>query len=144
MKKATRVAERILLGSAGSALVLGLVIWIFDVDAPIGLHELLGYTLIASLWTLAAIAARSGVPTSIVVGAVAWGVLVMALGWGQEYLLEGGAHWIVRVGHLVISMASVLWGRWLVAQIRRKERVVISRETEHLTDRHASTSQKSV
>jgi uncharacterized membrane protein len=129
MEKATRVAERVLLGSAGLALVLGLVIWIGEVDAPIGLHELLGYTLIASLWTLAAIAARSGVQTGIVVGAVAWGVLVMALGSGQEYLLEGESHWVVRVGHLVISMASVPWGRWLAAQIRRNERVAIPRET---------------
>ena len=128
MEKTTRVAERILLGSAGLALVLGLVIWIGDVDAPIGLHELLGYTLIASLWTLAAIAALSGVRTGIVVGAVAWGVLVMSLGWGQEYLLEGESHWIVRVGHLVISMAAVPWGRWLVAQIRRNERVATPRE----------------
>ena len=128
MDKATSVAERVLLGSAGLALVLGLVIWIGEVDAPIGLHELLGYTLIASLWTLAAIAARSGVGTRIVVGAVAWGALVMALGWGQEYLLEGGSHWVVRVGHLVISMASVPWGKWLAAQIRRNERVAITRE----------------
>lgn len=144
MKKATMVAERILLGSAGLALVLGLVMWIFEVDAPIGLHELLGYTLIASLWTLAAIAARSGVRTGIVVGAVAWGVLVLALGWGQEYILEGESHWIVRVGHLVVSMASVPWGRWLVALIGRNERVLIPRGTGHLTNRHASTSEKSV
>lgn len=144
MKKATMVAERILLGSAGLALVLGLVMWIFEVDAPIALHELLGYTLIASLWTLAAIAARSGVRTGIVVGAVAWGVLVLALGWGQEYILEGESHWIVRVGHLVVSMASVPWGRWLVALIGRNERVLIPRGTGHLTNRHASTSEKSV
>ena len=125
MEKVTKVAERILLGSAGLALVLGLIIWIGDAHALIGLHQLLGYALVASLWTLAGIAARSQVPIGVVVGAVAWGVLVLALGWTQEYLLTGSWHWVVLVLHPVISMASVPWGRWLASLIRRNERAAV-------------------
>jgi uncharacterized membrane protein len=130
MEKATKVAQRVLMGSAGLALVLGLIVWISGAYELIGLHELLGYALVASLWTLAAIAARSGVGFGFVVGAFAWGVLVLALGWGQEYLLEGDSHWVVQVAHPVISMASVPWGKRLVAQIRRNDRVAIPREAE--------------
>jgi hypothetical protein len=119
MEKVTTVAERILLGSAGLALVLGLIIWIGDAHELIGVHQLLGYALIASLWTLAGIAARLRVRTGIVVGAIAWGVLVLALGWTQEYLLTGSWHWVVLVLHPVISMASVPWGMWLASRIRR-------------------------
>jgi hypothetical protein len=60
MEKATRVAERVLMASAGLALVLGLIVWINGAYEVLGIHELLGYTLIASLWMLAVIAARSG------------------------------------------------------------------------------------
>jgi hypothetical protein len=53
------------------------------------------------------------------VTAASWGVLVLALGWGQQYLLEGSWHWVIRLLHLVISMASVAWGRSLAAAIHR-------------------------
>jgi len=121
MEKATRVAERVLMASAGLALVLGLIVWINGAYEVLGIHELLGYTLIASLWMLAVIAARSGVRRDLVVTAASWGVLVLALGWGQQYLLEGSWHWVIRLLHLVISMASVAWGRSLAAAIHRKE-----------------------
>jgi len=119
MEKVTKVAVTVLMGSAGLALVLGLIVWIDGTYGLLGLHELLGYVLVASLWTLAAIAARSGVTMGFVVGAVAWGVLVLALGWGQEYLLTGSWHWVIRVVHPVISMASVPWGKTLASLIRR-------------------------
>jgi hypothetical protein len=128
MERVTKVAVRVLMASAGLALVLGLIVWINEAYGLLGFHELLGYALVASLWTLAAIAARSGVASGFVVGAVAWGVLVLALGWGQEYLLTGSWHWVIRVVHPLISMASVPWGKRLVAQIRRNDRVTIPRE----------------
>lgn len=130
MEKMTKVAVRVLMASAGLALVLGLIVWMNGAYGLLGFHELLGYALVASLWTLAAIAARSGVAIGFVVGAVTWGVLVLALGWGQEYLWTGSWHWIIRVLHPVISMASVPWGKRLVAQIRRNERAAIPREAE--------------
>lgn len=56
---------------------------------------------------------------------VAWGVLVLALGWGQGYLLTGSWHWTIQVLHPVISMATVPWGRSLASRIRRNERAAI-------------------
>ena len=29
-------------------------------------------------------------------------------------------HWIVEVLHLAISMASMVWGRWLLSSIRQR------------------------
>lgn len=128
MEKAATVAEKVLMASAGVALLLGLIVWINEAYSLVGLHELVGYTLIASLWTLVGIAARSGVRTPMVAGALAWSVLVLALGWGQEYLFTGSLHWVVRVLHLVISMASVAWGRALAAKIRQGQRVLMPAE----------------
>jgi hypothetical protein len=136
MEKVIRVAERVSMASAGLALLLGLIVWIFESYSLVGFHELLGYTLIASLWTLAWIAARSGVPIGIVTGAVAWGVMVLALGWTQEYLLTGSWHWVIQVGHPLISMASVPWGRRLASRIRRNERIAVPGQAR--ADRAAS------
>lgn len=126
MEKVTKVAVRVLMASAALALVLGLIVWINGAYGLLGFHELLGYALVASLWTLAAIAARSRVATGFVMGAVSWGVLVLALGWGQEYLLTGSWHWVIRVVHPVISMASVPWGKRLAGLIRRNQRNAIT------------------
>jgi hypothetical protein len=122
MEKATRVAERVLIVSALLALVLGVVIWVGDAYGLIDTHELIAYVLIASLWTLAFIAARSGVSMVLVVLAAGWGVLAMLLGWGQQYLLTGSWHWVIQVLHVVISMAAVGWGRVLASRIRRTQR----------------------
>ena len=119
MDATTRWAARILFVSAGVLLVSGLLVWI-GFSALVGAHQLVGYALIASLWTLAFVAARRGVSMGVVLGAVAWGLVVLALGWGQRYILPGSSHWIVQVLHLAISMASMVWGRLLLLSIRQR------------------------
>jgi hypothetical protein len=119
METTTKWAATILFVSAAVLLVSGLLVWI-GLYALVGFHQLFGYALIASLWTLAFAASRAGVSTGVVVGAVSWGLLVLALGWGQRYILPGSLHWIVQVLHLVISMASMAWGRWLLSSMRRR------------------------
>jgi hypothetical protein len=98
--------------------------WI-GIYALVGFHQLFGYALIASLWTLAFIASRAGVSTGVVVGAVSWGLLVLAFGWGQRYILPGDSHWIVQVLHLAISMAAMAWGRVLLASMRKRREASI-------------------
>lgn len=119
MDATTKWAARVLFVSAGVLLVSGLLVWV-GFPVLVGSHQLVGYALIASLWTLAFVAARSGASMGVVVGAVAWGLLVLALGWGQRYILLGSSHWIVQVLHLAISMASMVWGRWLLSAIRQR------------------------
>jgi hypothetical protein len=112
----TRLALRTLMASAGLLLALGVLIWI-GLYGLIGIHQLLGYVLIASLWAVAGTALRAGVSPWVVAGAVGWGLIVLALGWGQRYVLPGDWHWTIQVLHVVISMASVAWGRWLAVLI---------------------------
>ena len=61
----------------------------------------------AALWRIAVIALvqrRSAGPAFF---ALLWGLLVAALGFMQQSILVGELHWIVRVLHLVIGLASV-------------------------------------
>lgn len=125
MTTTTKWAATTLFVSAGVLLASGLLVWV-GVYVLVGFHQLLGYALIASLWTLAFVASRAGVSTGVVAGAVSWGLLVLALGWGQRYLLPGDTHWIIQVLHIVISMASALWGRVLLAAMRRRHSAAAS------------------
>jgi hypothetical protein len=120
MNTAIQVARAILVGSAALLLLLGLSIWIGGADQLIGIHADLGIVLVLSLWTIAAIAARSGVSIWLVVAAVAWSVGATTLAVFQDQLLVGDWHWVIQVLHLVIAMAMVAWGQILVIATRRK------------------------
>lgn len=114
------VALRILLVSGGLLLALGLMIWAgLGGGLIVVVHMALGVVLVLSLWTLAAIAARSGVATGSVALAALWGLLVLAYGMAQGRILPGEWHWTVQVAHVFISMGAIWWGRRLGQLMRR-------------------------
>ena len=121
MRTAVKAAQATLLGCGGLLLVLGIIIWTGKGDQLIGVHVLAGVVLVLSLWTIAAIAARSGVPAGTVALAGTWGLVVVVLGLVQEGLLPGSLHWTIQVLHVVISMGAIWWGRRLVQLIRRAQ-----------------------
>jgi hypothetical protein len=112
--KAIKVALAVLVGCGALLLVLGIVIWTGNGDRLISVHITLGVVLVLTLWTIAAIAARSGVPAGTVAFAAAWGLLVVVLGLVQDDLVTGSWHWTIQVLHLAISMGAIWWGRRLV------------------------------
>jgi hypothetical protein len=119
MTIALRAALAALLVSGALLLLLGLLFWSGTGLQLVGLHVALGLVLVGSLWVIAWIAARVGVPMSTVAPATGWGVVVLALGLAQRELMPGSWHWTVQLLHLVVSMAAMWWGRRLVAEIRR-------------------------
>jgi hypothetical protein len=114
MRTAIKVALAVLLGCGALLLMLGIVIWTGHGDELIPVHVAIGVALILTLWTIVAIAARSGVPARTVTFAAAWGLLVGLFGLAQEDLLTGSWHWTIQVLHLAISMGAIWWGRRLV------------------------------
>jgi hypothetical protein len=120
MNTAVKVARAVLVGSGALVVVLGLIIWTGNADGLIGIHELLAYVLILSLWTIAAIAARSGVSWRLVALAVAWSVGAAVLGGYQEELVNGSWHWTIQVLHLVVGMGVIASGQFLVIVMNRQ------------------------
>src|SRR5512132_1095615 len=123
MRTAIKGALAILLGSGALLLVLGLIIWtgIGDHEELVAVHISIGAVLVLTLWTIAAIAGRSGVAASTVAFASAWGLLVVLFGLAQEDLLTGRWHWTIQVLHVAISMGAIWWGRRLVQLIGRAQ-----------------------
>ncbi|HEU4355907.1 MAG TPA: hypothetical protein VFT27_10000 [Actinomycetota bacterium] len=115
--KALPVAMKALLGSGALLLILGLIIWVADAHQLVGVHIALGVVLVLSLWTICAIAGRSGVAAGSVAFAAAWGVLIVVLGLSQEELVPGDLHWTIQVLHVVISMGAIWWGKRLAKMI---------------------------
>lgn len=102
-------------------LLLGLVIWVGRGDQLIPVHSLLGLLLILSLWTLAALAARSRVSIGLVVAALVWGLIAPILGYSQDQLVLGEWHWVIQALHLVAGLGAIVLRVRLEMLIERME-----------------------
>lgn len=117
MTTASSVLRIVLRACAVVLLALGLLFWTGNATGLVPLHQLIGFVLVLSLWALAVLAARAGVPLGLVAFAAVWGLVVPVLGLTQTEILPGSAHWLVRVLHLLVGLAAVGLGEALTARI---------------------------
>src|SRR5689334_9673387 len=85
-------------------LILGLLFWTGDALGLIPIHMLLGVLLVLALWLLAATASLLGIPLGLAIATALVGLLVAALGFTQDSLFPGAAHWVIQVLHLVLGV----------------------------------------
>ena len=112
-----RIARVALYFFSALAVVLGLLVWPARVVALGNAHGLAGWLVIITLWTLAVMAWRRGVPRSRVWAAVAWGV-VTALGASAQYKLPAGS--VITILHVATGLGAIAWGAYLVARMRQE------------------------
>ena len=127
MRIALIVAQMVVRILGSIMIVLGLLFWTGNALALIPVHMLLGLVLVLSLWAVGLLAARSGEQPALVALAIAWGFVVPILGYTQDSLLPGPAHWLIQVVHLLvgvtaIGLAETLARRGLARPTRRVER----------------------
>ncbi len=101
-------------------LILGLLMWtepsFFYVRMP---HMVLGVVFVLSLWVLAAVSTRAGVPIGLAAGVAVLGLVVLVLGVTQTGLMPGSSHWVIQVLHLLIGMAAIGSGEAIGGRLRR-------------------------
>jgi hypothetical protein len=119
LKTSTTIAQTIVRISGAILIVLGLAFWTGHLDGLVPLHELLGFLLVFSLWTLALVGARSGVNRRFVVVAVLWGLLLPILGLSQAALVPGGFHWVIQVLHLLVGLGAIGQSENLARRIKQ-------------------------
>jgi hypothetical protein len=119
MNRAVTIVHMTIRVSGLLLILLGLAIWTGRADQVIPVHELLGFVLVLSLWTLSYFAARAGVPMRWVVLAVAWGLVAPILGLTQQNLVVGGWHWTIQILHLVIGLGAIAQGENLALRMRQ-------------------------
>jgi hypothetical protein len=101
-------------------LILGLLIWTEpSLFYLVNVHMLLGIVLVLSMWVLAAVSVRAGVPIGLAAGVAVAGLVVVVLGVTQRSLLPGSSHWVIQVVHLLIGMAAVGSAEAIGGRLRR-------------------------
>jgi hypothetical protein len=118
MRATATVAQWLVRVTGLIQIVLGLVFWTGNQLTLVPVHMLVGLILVLALWTLAFIAARSGVQPGFVAIAFLWGLLVPILGVEQGQILVGSAHWLVKVLHLLVGLVAIGMAEGLGRQIK--------------------------
>jgi hypothetical protein len=119
MNRAATVALMTIRVSGLLLILMGIAIWTGRADQVIPVHELIGFVLVLSLWTLSYFAARAGVSMRWVVLAVAWGLVAPILGLTQQNLVIGDWHWTIQILHLLIGVGAIAQGENLAGRMRR-------------------------
>lgn len=118
MSIATTIANMFIRIAGVIMIVLGLLFWTDNAQFLIPLHMTIGLLIVLALWTLAIIAAISGVNPGLVALAAVWSLVMPALGLTQERLLPGGAHWLIQVLHLLVGIGALALGEQLASRIK--------------------------
>ncbi len=84
-------------------LVVGILLWAGHAGLQ-QLHISLGFVFVALVIIEAFVAATSKVSLGLVVIAIVWALLLPVVGFGQRTVMVGGAHWLVRVFHLLFGV----------------------------------------
>src|SRR5262245_31182571 len=121
MDTVTTIARMLIRLCGMVALILGVLFWVRIALNLIPVHMVIGLVLVLSLWTLAAVAVRAGIPYGLIALVVVWGLVTLLLGMFQGRLLLNSAHWVIRVLHLLVGMGAMGLGETLAGRIKRAQ-----------------------
>ena len=118
MSIATTVTQLFIRIAGPIMIILGLLFWTDNALFLIPLHMTIPLLIVLALWTLALIAANSGVNPGLVALVAVWSLVMPALGLTQQRLLPGGAHWLIEVAHLLVGIGALALGEQLARRIK--------------------------
>ena len=113
---------QIIVGLAGlCALVLGLFIWIANIDLT-DIHMLFGLLVTLGLLVMSIIALTArGLRIWGVVGIV-YTIIVLIFGVSQFTMLVGNLHWLIQTLHTLVGLVAIVLTGALGARYRKLKR----------------------
>lgn len=101
---------------AAVQIVLGIGFWNGYWYSLVKVHMAVGSIFVLTLWAIAILALAGRRSTRLAAAAIVWGLVVAWFGMAQRGLMIGDYHWIIRILHLVIAMASMPFAERLTAK----------------------------
>jgi hypothetical protein len=119
MKIATRLIQSGIRVLGLFLLVLGFMFWSGRSFEMVPVHMRFGEVLVSLLWILAAIGLRAGLKPALVLGAMLYGVIVLAFAFRMGTFLPGRAHEAIRVLHFLLGVGAIGLAESIGVRIRR-------------------------
>lgn len=124
-----KISQWVLRISALIGLILGILFWTNTTDpgnvpqsfSALGLvHILLGILVVLSLWTLGIAQGMRGGSFGLALATFVWGLITLAVGLFQVNWLQGSAHWVIQVIHLLLGLGAIGLGEMCAARAKRQ------------------------
>jgi len=113
---------QIVVGIAGlCALVLGLFIWITNIDLT-DIHMFFGLLVTLGLLVMSIIALTSRELRIWGVVGIVYAIIVLIFGVSQSNMLVGNLHWLIQTLHLLVSLGAIVLTGYLSARSRTLKR----------------------
>jgi hypothetical protein len=111
---ASRILLILLRALVAVQLILGIAMWTGYGSGLLSVHRASGMLFVLVLWILAimSLAGRRHIGWSLF--AIAWGLVIAAVGFMQVGIMPGDYHWIIKVIHLIIGLAAMPLAEHLV------------------------------
>jgi len=119
MKIANIVIQNVVRILGVILLVLGFLFWSGHHFDLIPVHMRLGEILVTLLWIIAAMGMRAGVKPGLVLGAMFYGLIVVAFAFRMGGLLPGAAHEVIRIVHFLFGLGAIGLVEMIGAKIKR-------------------------
>ncbi|HWE53113.1 MAG TPA: hypothetical protein VG273_25200 [Bryobacteraceae bacterium] len=119
MKIATMIIQNAVRVLGLILLVLGFMFWSGHSFEYVPLHMRLGEILVSLLWIIAAMGLRAGVKPGMVLGAMFYGLIVVAYAMRMTTFLPGSAHEVIRVVHFLFGLGAIGLVEMIGAKIKR-------------------------
>jgi hypothetical protein len=111
-----------ILRLAGSvALVLGLLIWTFQLDV-VSIHMLFGLVVALALLVISILSALTRQLRVLGIIGIVYAFILPLLGLNQETILIGSLHWIIQIVHLLVGIGALALGGVMSTRYRRLQR----------------------
>jgi len=118
MRTMTTIAQMTVRLFGVILLLLGLAFWTGHALELVNTHMLIGVLFVIALWTLSGVAAAAHQSGGLVTLGFIWGIVVLAFGMTQRSLMQGSAHWVIQVLHLLVGLTAMWLGETLAKRIK--------------------------
>ena len=113
---------QIIVGLAGlCALVLGLVIWIANIDLT-DIHILFGLLVTLGLLVMSIIALTARRLRIWGLVGIVYAIILLIFGESQSNILAGNLHWLIQVLHTLVGIGALVLTGFLGARYRTLKR----------------------
>jgi len=113
---------QIIVGLAGlCALVLGLVIWIANIDLT-DIHMLFGLLVTLGLLVMSIIALTAPGLRIWGFAGIVYAIILLIFGESQSNILAGNLHWLIQVLHTLVGIGALVLTGFLGARYRTLKR----------------------
>ena len=125
----TRVIQ-IIIGIAGlGALLLGLLIWIANVNVT-SIHMLFGLIVTLTLLVMSIIAVSTRGMRIWGIAGIVYALIVPVFGLAQFDILTGNLHWLIRTAHMLVGIGAMALAGIMSARYKALKHIIAKPASE--------------